>query len=175
MKIISPGPGIPAEAGLMPELRSTGTPVQNRYWAFASGTRPLQKISVQNSNLPEVLPWVATPGTHTDKENALFRRLPESHWSRPIPTVGSYLRRITIWIACYRWRWAWLYRCRQHRQYNVQEFSSIRKSISTPFGNRSSATVASNKRAVLHPSWLVGFISRSLSYLLMQPCNIHWN
>ena len=44
--IISPGPGIPSEAGIPPRLLGMLLPTKSRYLACASDIRPLPNISV---------------------------------------------------------------------------------------------------------------------------------
>lgn len=82
--ILSPGPGIPSEAGVMPELiREYGG--RKHIFGVCLGHQAIAEVyGAQIYNMPEVLHGVATDVQVTAKEDLLFRGVPTSF------SIGRY-------------------------------------------------------------------------------------
>jgi anthranilate synthase component 2 len=75
--LLSPGPGVPSEAGLMPELIRRYAPTKRILGVCLGHQGIAESFGAQLLNLPDVLHGVATDAVVTSAEDRLFRGLPE--------------------------------------------------------------------------------------------------
>lgn len=76
--VLSPGPGLPAEAGIMHELIRAYAPVKPILGVCLGHQGIAEIFGAKLINLDQVMHGVATPVYITDTEESLFRGLPES-------------------------------------------------------------------------------------------------
>jgi anthranilate synthase component 2 len=76
--ILSPGPGIPSEAGLLMEVIEKYAPVKSIFGVCLGQQAIAEVFGGKLYNLPQPMHGIATPITVTDKQERLFAGLPES-------------------------------------------------------------------------------------------------
>ncbi|MEM9919002.1 MAG: aminodeoxychorismate/anthranilate synthase component II [Bacteroidota bacterium] len=82
--VLSPGPGIPSEAGIMPELIQRYAATKSIFGVCLGQQAIGEAFGGKLLNLKTVYHGIATPIHVTDREEALFEELPDSF------TVGRY-------------------------------------------------------------------------------------
>ena len=75
--VISPGPGIPSEAGILPELLKVWSPKKPILGVCLGHQAIGENFGAKLLNLPEVYHGLATDIDITDREDYLFKGLPE--------------------------------------------------------------------------------------------------
>ncbi|MBL7815896.1 MAG: aminodeoxychorismate/anthranilate synthase component II [Saprospiraceae bacterium] len=74
--ILSPGPGLPSEAGIMPELIKKYAPTK-RIFGVCLGQQAIgEAFGGELYNLPKVYHGIATPVKVVDKNEAIFKNVP---------------------------------------------------------------------------------------------------
>jgi len=76
--ILSPGPGIPSEAGLLMEVIEKYAPTKSIFGVCLGQQAIAEVFGGKLYNLPQPMHGIATPITVTDKQERLFAGLPES-------------------------------------------------------------------------------------------------
>lgn len=76
--LLSPGPGVPADAGIMPELLLRYGPTKSILGVCLGHQAIAEAFGSQIFNLPEVYHGIATKAIQTSKSESLFEGLPES-------------------------------------------------------------------------------------------------
>lgn len=77
--IISPGPGIPAEAGIVPELLKKTAQGGNKILGVCLGHQAIgEAFGAKLVNLPKVYHGLQTPITVLDQDDPIFAGLPET-------------------------------------------------------------------------------------------------
>ncbi|MBS1732866.1 MAG: aminodeoxychorismate/anthranilate synthase component II [Bacteroidetes bacterium] len=134
--ILSPGPGIPAEAGLMPELINRYSSSKQILGVCLGHQAIAENFGAKLLNLPEVYHGVATPVRILDKENVLFRGLPGCiEAGRYHSWIVSKEELPSELLVTAEDEHGYIMALK-HRQYNVQGVQFHPESILTPFGEQ---------------------------------------
>ena len=134
--ILSPGPGIPAEAGLMPELINRYASSKQILGVCLGHQAIAENFGAKLLNLPEVYHGVATPVRILDKENVLFRGLPGCiEAGRYHSWIVSKEELPSELLVTAEDEHGYIMALK-HRQYNVQGVQFHPESILTPFGEQ---------------------------------------
>ncbi len=96
--LLSPGPGVPSEAGIMPDLLKKYGPTKSILGVCLGHQAIAEAFGSQIFNLPEVFHGIATKAIQTTKEEPLFKGLPASFnvcryhsWSVDPKTISEEL------------------------------------------------------------------------------------
>lgn len=151
--LLSPGPGVPSEAGIMPELITRYAPTKKIFGVCLGHQAIAEAFGGELYNLPEPVHGVATKIKVTSKQEPIFRGIPAEfkacryHSWVVVPTSMPSELEVTALDADGQ------IMALRHKQYNVRGVQFHPESILTEYGE------------TMMRSWLKGVITPKHSWI----------